>query len=83
MVIMCESHNAELVQAGEIFDAEVALVPLHATLKGFQRHEVHDLGKYKRTCVYISAPSLKYSSGRFTDSAMRFQVEDKHKWHLS
>jgi hypothetical protein len=45
---LCESHNAELVQAGEIFDAEVALVPLHATLKGFQRHEVHDLGKHKR-----------------------------------
>ena len=45
---LSESHNAELVQAGEILDAEIALVPLHATLKGFQRHEVHDLGKHKR-----------------------------------
>lgn len=49
---LCESHNAELVQAGEIFDAEVALVLLHAALKGFQRHEVHDLGKYKRACIH-------------------------------
>ena len=45
---LCESHYAELIHAGEIFYAEVALVPLHATLKGFQRHEVHDLGKHKR-----------------------------------
>ena len=45
---LCKSHDAELIHAGEMLHAEVALVPLHATLKGFQRHEVHDLGKYKR-----------------------------------
>ena len=46
---LCESHNAELVQTGEVLDAEVALVLLHATLKGLQRHELHDLSKHKRT----------------------------------
>ena len=45
---LSEGHNAELVQAGEILDAEIALVPFHTTLKGFQWHEVHDLGKHKR-----------------------------------
>lgn len=46
---LSESHNTELVHTAEVLDAEVALVPRHATLKGFQRHEVHDLGEHKRT----------------------------------
>jgi hypothetical protein len=45
---LSKSHNAELVQTTEMLDAEVALVPRHATLKGFQWHEVHDLGEHKR-----------------------------------
>ena len=32
---LCESHNAELVQAGEVLGAEVALALPHAALKGF------------------------------------------------
>jgi len=42
-----ESHGAELVQTGEIFDTEIASVPFHTTLKGFQRHEVHHLSKHR------------------------------------
>jgi len=45
---LSESHNAELVQTAEVLDAVIALVPRHATLKGFQWHEVHDLGEHKR-----------------------------------
>jgi hypothetical protein len=46
---LSEGHNAELIQTAEVLDAEIALVPRHATLKGFQWHEVHDLGEHKRT----------------------------------
>ncbi len=44
-----KGHDAELTHAGETLHAEVASVSLHAAPKGFQRHEVHDLGKHKRT----------------------------------
>jgi hypothetical protein len=43
-----ESHCPELVHTGEMLDAEIPLVPLHTTLKGLQRHEIHDLGEHKR-----------------------------------
>ena len=39
--------GAELVQIGEILDAEITSVPFHTVLKGFQRHEVHDLSKHR------------------------------------
>jgi hypothetical protein len=45
---LSESHHAELVRTTEILDVEVALVQIHTTLKGFQWHEVHDLGEHKR-----------------------------------
>jgi len=45
-------HDAELIHAGEALHAEVASVSLHATPKGLQRHEVHDLGKHKRTGIH-------------------------------
>lgn len=45
---LCESHGTELIHAGEMLHAEVAAVSFHTALKGFQRHEVHDLGKHKR-----------------------------------
>jgi hypothetical protein len=32
---------------------------------------------------YMSNPSLEKSLGRIANSIMHFQVEDKHKWHLS
>lgn len=44
---LCESHNAEMINAGKVLHAEVALMFCNATLKGFQRHEVHNLGKHK------------------------------------
>jgi hypothetical protein len=43
-----ETHGAELVQTGEILDAEIASVPFHTALKGFQQYEVHDLSKHRR-----------------------------------
>ena len=45
---LCEGHDAKLIHAGEMLHAEIALILRDATLKGFQRHEVHDLGKHKR-----------------------------------
>jgi hypothetical protein len=42
------SHGAEMIYASEMFPAEFTLIPLYAMLKGFQGHEIHDLGKHKR-----------------------------------
>ena len=47
-----KSHDAELIHAGKALHAELATVSLHAMPKGFQWHEVHDLGKHKRKRVY-------------------------------
>jgi hypothetical protein len=41
-------HSLIRVTFSHLLDAEIALVPRHATLKGIQWHEVHDLGEHKR-----------------------------------
>jgi hypothetical protein len=43
-----ESHGTELIQTGEMLDAEIASVPFYTALKGFQRNEFHELSKHRR-----------------------------------
>ena len=47
-----KSHCAELVEASETFDTQVALIEVHATTKRFHGQEVHDLSKDQRPRIH-------------------------------
>jgi hypothetical protein len=79
---LCENQDTELFLVGKMLRAEVAAESFRLALKGFQRHEVNDL-VHIRGPEYMSFPPRRKSSGRFAESAMCFQVEGRHEWHLS
>ena len=72
-----ECHRPKLIKAGKTLDAEVTLIPLHATMKRFQRHEVHDLRKNQLARIHCTP---LFRSLREDDrQSNRIQVDDMLK----
>jgi len=47
-----EGHDSKLVETGETFHTEIALVLLYTPLEVLQKHEVHNLSEDKRACIH-------------------------------
>jgi len=51
-----EGHTEELIEAGKLSCFEIALVFVHATVKDWQRHEVHNLRENQSSGVHMYPP---------------------------